>query len=555
MKVCVTLIAFIVSIGIFGCLTTDSEAGCGGPRTTAACRCSDTTPFGDPKEPVSLEHPQSGGTLRIRISKEPNSLLSLLDPDPVVSAIVDHDLLEALVRIAPDGKAIEPELAVLWEKDTQNGQYTFHLDKRAKWHDGEPVTARDVEFTFQKLMDPDSQVSLHDEFVDLSKVVMVDDYTIILKMDKLRPDFLFLVSRVAILPAHVFGQTPIAMHKGARAPIGSGPFRFVLWVPGQRIELARSQKYRGTPPLVERIVYRIIEDNRVALDLFRRGDLDIVPDLPGSTMGQKEDARLVTYPLPRFKAWVYNTSRPIFARVAARRAVGMLIDRETIRCSVLRCRADLIDSPFDLSRVQRTGVKPLKTFHPERAMALLEADGWKDRNKDGILERGGVDFSFFLLLPDMGRDLERAATVVQGDLARAGIEMRISTVNPTTYLNQLKTRRFDASIIAVSSQTMFDPWPLFHSQSIDMGGNFGAFSNLEMDDLLFKLKAESEATVRAQIRDKIDAQLRSEHPVTFTFRPHAALLVRKNVRGITIRNGWFEERSCWFQPATKGGTP
>ncbi|MCP4600638.1 MAG: peptide ABC transporter substrate-binding protein [Proteobacteria bacterium] len=555
MKFGLTVIVFAWLISAASCLSTGESLGCGGPWSGSPCRCDDPPTHDSGDKLRSSEPATRGGSIRIRITKEPTSLLSMLDPDPVVRSVVDHDVLETLVRVSTDNAEIEPELAVSWNVDDDLKHYTFELNPKAQWHDGRPVTASDVQFTFSRLLDLVGQTEIQRELADVGEVIAESAHVVTLQLDRPRPDILFVLSALPILPAHIFGRSTLAKHPSARAPIGSGPFRFVRWVPGQLIELARNPNWRGSKPYLDRIEYRIVADNRVALDLFRRGDLDVVPGLPGNTKWAEKGSRLITYPLPKFEAWIYNTARPMFSRSATRSAVGMLIDRAAIRCSVLQCRADLLEGPWPPESFSSTDLVPPLPFDPTGAKELLEADGWVDRDGDGVRERGGIDFSFYLLLPDQSRELQRVAAVVQSDLAKAGIEMRIATVSLGTYLSRLKTRRFDASIIAVPTGIAFDPWSRFHSKAIDSAENFGAFSDSELDTMLDQLRAAESISARIEFMGKLNLKLRSAHPMTFTFRPHAVAVIKNHVQGVSVRRGWFEERLLRRTKRASGGKP
>jgi ABC-type transport system substrate-binding protein len=295
----------------------------------------------------------------------------------------------------------------------------------------------------------------------------------------------------------------------------------------------------------------LVIDNQIAINLFKKGELDIVLDLPRSTVANQPDGQLITYPLARFEAWITNTTRPVFSTPAARLAVGMLIDRATIRCSILRCRADLVEGPWYLENAANPGFPPPFPFDPARAVALLENNGWTDTNKDRIRDRDGVELSFELLLPDLGRDLKRVAAVIQNDLAKIGVEMRVTTVNLSTYFNRLRSRRFDASIITVANHKMFDPSPFFHSRSIPKGENFCGFSDPELDTLLDALRAEKEPEARRDLERQISFSLRSSGPAIFAFRPYGVALVKNHLRRLEFRDGKVNTRSLWIDKTQK----
>lgn len=451
------LLVSLFALAPAACFTT----GSGGPPTGGECRCPESLPEPAPENETS-QAPRDGGTIAIRIPSEPGTLLSMLTTDPVVAQIADHDVLEALVARDPDTGEPTPELAESWTEDEATGRYIFYLDREARWHDGARVTAADVEFTFDRLLDPAGGAVLRKSFLDVDTVTTLDDHTVQITLDRGRHDFVASLTALPILPAHSFGNDLIAGHPMARAPIGSGPFRFSVWRRGRTIELERNPDWRGDLPHAERLIYRVVPDQRVAVDLFRGGDLDIVPDSEQAGMSEVEGGRLITYPLPRFEAWVYNLRAPILSDPLVRRAIGHLIDRAAIRCSILDCLAQTIEHPFPEPTPVALSGEPLR-YDPAAARALLEQAGWHDSDGDGVRDRNGARMSFTLLLPDAGRALQRSATVVQHDMARSGVEMRVRSVSRSEYTGRLRDHRFEASVIAFPNSPPFDPRPIFHS--------------------------------------------------------------------------------------------
>ncbi len=532
---------YLVILGLFGLSTCTCVSE--GPRpaeTQPQCLCEDIQE--SPSPPAQTPRTK-GGSLRIRVSEDPPSLMPLIDPLPVVKAIVEHDVLETLVRVSMDGKQATPGLAVNWSIDENYTLYTFKLDPRAEWHDGEKLTAEDVETTMAKILDPDGEVSIKRKFSSIKEVTLIDEYTISIELDRPRPGFLRDIAAVTILPAHLIDHSSLARHSAIRKPIGSGPFKFVKWVPGEYIVLERNPAWRGTPPLLDRIEYWIIQDNRVALDLFRRGELDIVPELPGYTE-MEPGARRVVYDRGRVDAWVYNTERPMFSVPGTRRAIGALIDSDAIRCAIFKCRSDLIRDPW--------GILPVasRRFDPAAARKELSEVGWQDRDGDGVRERGGIDLAFHLTISDNDRDVGRVAAVIQDDLATSGVKMSLTTVDFSTYLGRLQSKNFDVAQVSVPVDANPDPWPLFHSEAVANGQNYGAFEDPGMDALIDGLNAEvSDETKEKIIRD-IATDLDLLSPMTFIQRRLSVALVAPYVQGFNIEGGSIDETALW-RSATK----
>ena len=543
------LIHKVAAVGVLlwttGCLYTSDNVDSSVLMDAPRCGC-DREPEQNLSDAGPRWEPIRGGTIHVRIHREPTGLLSLVDPDPLVVSLIDHSVLESLVRVSPEGEGIDPELATGYEWDEKTHTYTFHLDPKARWHDGEKLTSDDVSFVFGRLMDPDKVSIFSGELSNISQLTTPDKSTVVFRLDKPQPAFLYTLAAIPILPAHVYGRTPLTLHPASRAPVGSGPFRFFRWIPSKEIELARNQAWRGEAPFVDRIRYHIVKDDRVALDLFARGDLDIVTALDVHSRPRVEDGRWIDFIGPVYRAWLYNTKRSVFKQRQVRQAMGKLIDRGAIGCSILDCRAQLIDHPWSLDALKLgrfSSQEAARSFDPQGAERLLEEDGWRDKDGDGVRERRGIRLSFSLLLSAPDRDVRRTAVVVQEDLKRAGIEMQIITVNRSSYERKLKEGRFDAAVVSLEIKPKFSGWSLFHSDAIGGGENFGSFSDPGVDALIDELQLTQLEERRKELIKALTSKLRILQPMSYTFVPQRSYLVRDGIAGIRMRNGWFEQSS------------
>lgn len=525
------------------CYSTGQGADIGHLVATSPCNCDGKAPFaseGNPGPTPDFDIRALGGAVSVRIPREPSSLLSLVDSDPIIAAMMDGSVYETLLRVSEDD-SVEGALAERFDVDSLHNTYTFYLEEDATWHDGSSVTADDVVFVFSRLMDPYGALTERTSVTNIREVWAYDEGTVVFELDSEDPGFLQSLGDIPILPEHLFGRTPFALHSAARSPVGSGPFRFVRWVPSQLIELERNPHWRGRLPRLSRIVYRIVPDDRIALDMFRRGDLDIIPDLPASFIQFLPQGRLYRYRLPRVESWMYNVERTVLKDATIRRAVSMLIDREAIRCSILHCQADIVTNPW-IPVGLGNDHSPLSEYNPPAAGRLLTLWGWKDRDGDGVRERGGRSLSFSLLIPDEGRDLERVATVIQGDLAASGVEMRIARVSRGAFVERLKTGEFDAAAVSLGNRPVFDGWAVLHSRAIGVSDNFGRFSDPEVDTLLDRLRGEVDPENQARLADELYRKIEVLQPLTFLFVPHATALIRNDVHGFAMARGWFDSR-------------
>ncbi len=482
--------------------------------------------------------PQYGGHVSIRILREPASLLSLIDDDPIIKAIIDHSVLETLIRVSEDSTTFEPELAEKFELNLSKNQYIFHLNPEATWHDGPPVTATDVKFVFSKLIDPFSSLPLAKFFADVSDIDTPDQDTVIFTLSRQTPGFLNAVAQIPILPSHIFGRIPLSVHGALRAPIGSGPFRFVRWIPSQLIELERNPHWRGRAPYVDEIKYFIVPENRIALDLYQSGKIDIIIDDSFVFVPSKVNAQTVSFATPFMETWLFNSKTEIFRDERLRRAVAMLIDKATILTSALNCSGDLPDSDRISSRTDGFLFRTLP-FDPQSAGRLLDGIGWRGRDRNGIRVKNGERLAFSLMLSNIGRDSERAVNIIQEDLARAGIEMKIAVVSRGAFLARLETGNFDSAVIPVSINSTDSVALFFHSEQ-GQAKQLGGLGSEELDMLISKLHTEFSMERQNELRKEIATQINNMLPSFFLYRSHNYAIIRPDVFGIYTREGFFD---------------
>jgi peptide/nickel transport system substrate-binding protein len=543
-----TLAAATCALGASAFAAACFTTGGGGAAKPEGAAC-DCPPLEVPGECRPGEGtPTPGGTLTVAIASEPGALLSMYSTDATVRQIADHEVLEALTVLDPASGEPLPELAARWESVPGTGVTTFHLVRDAEWHDGAPFSSADVVFTFDQLLDPAGGAALRNDFLDVREVVAADAATVTVRLDRDRPDLAAALSRVPILPAHVFGNETVATHPAARAPIGTGPFRFAAWKRGVQIELARNPGFRGEAPHLDRIVYRLAAERRVALDLYRAGEIDVVPRVGSARLGAEilAGGRTVAYPLESFVGIVYNAAGTLFADAATRRAIGLLLDREAIRCSVLRCLAEPALDPWPRAASARRRAEAARSFDPPAARRLLDAAGWRDEDGDGVRERRGERLAFRLLVPDTDRDARRWVTLFEEDLEAAGVSTQVAAVGWGVYTDRLHAHRFDAAVVTTSNARPFDPGALFRSGAEAAGRNFGAFGDPRIDAALDELAAATSSAARAAIEERLAALLAETQPMTFAFRPGEVMLVRDAVRGVRIRDEGLDERAAWL---------
>ena len=539
-------IFFLFGLFFFGGCFSSGKGAASRQRARTECQCAETAHTAWQRRDEGIR-PRRGGEVSFRLDSEPGLLLSMYSAHPAIVQIVDHDVLEALVNLNPHTGELTSELASYWEIDRKRTSIIFHLEEAARWHDGQPFTSDDVVYTFKQLLDPAGGALNRVRFEDVANVEALTGHSVLFELDRPRPGFLADISRVMILPEHLLKNTTVASNAFARAPVGTGPYMMSHWDTGQQITIVQNPDWRGEKPFLEKVSYRMVPEKRVALELFTSGTLDILPDV---NEPPPENAVVVDYPQRQLNAWVFNVNTPYFSDATTRRAVSRLIDRKAISCSIMNCLADPVYSPWPETNTDTT---PL-LFSPGAARKLLASAGWRDTNRDGVLDRDGVPFEFSLLLPDSDMTGNRAVAVITHDLRKAGIKANTTVVSWAVYTDRLRRHQFDASILSVSIDRPFDAAELFHSDGARSGRNFGGFTDRQIDRLFRRLAEEKSFQKRGALQERIDQRLVLLQPMAFTVYPYQRALVQSHIHGIEIGSAGIVERKLWLMPKS-GGAP
>lgn len=513
--------------------------------------------------PASITQGKSraGDEVVVHARSEPPSLNTTIDSDWQASVITGTRIYESLLKIDPhDAPRFRhlPALAERWELSEDKRVYTFHLRRGVTWHDGQPFSARDVVATFDKIQDPKTKaVHVRSYTQELEGYEAIDDHTV--RFTWKRPYFLTLdvMAGIPIQPAHLIEKLSGEQYNEAasnpinRAPLGTGPFRFETWESNQKIVLARNDAYWGEKPHVERLIFRIVKDPTVALQLAERGELDTVEQvLPNQWVEMKSEKLWQQYHRSKFYdasySWIgWNQERELFRDARVRRALTMLVDRPGVIAKIMydlprpttchfywaseECHPALVPLPFD----------------PTGAGKLLDEAGWRDSDGDGVRDREGKPFRFVFMLPAQSVNGERLATTMKDDLGRAGIDMAIQKVEWSAFTKRLRTHEFDACTLSWVGDARGDPTQIWHSSSIEGGSNYVGFRNAEADRIMEDARVLFDEKARNALYRRFGAILHSEQPYTFLWVPPRLSLVHRRLRGVRESLLYWQFEEWW----------
>ncbi len=323
---------------------------------------------------------------------------------------------------------IHPDLADSWDILADGARYVFHLNRAARWHDGKPVTAHDVAYTYGEVL----KNGYHglSWLQDIDTVEALDDHTVECRLKA--PNAAFLAQLGAfvfthILPKHLYEGTDWSTNPHNLDPVGSGPFRFEQWLPGERIELVANPDYFRDGPYLDRITYRIIPDTDDAFRLLEAGEVHfVVQDVPCQQVEEfraKPGVGVMFHPGNSIAFVAFNWQKPLFQDHRVREAIARAIDRGPIADGV--CPLATTPSHYYLERVDWAFNPDAEApaFDPAEAERLLDAAGYP-RGADGTRFRVGL--AYRSLYSHYGV----AAEIMAAQLARVGIAAEVESVDP-----------------------------------------------------------------------------------------------------------------------------
>ncbi len=411
-------------------------------------------------EPAVIEQ---GGTVVVGIAAEPASLL----PPFVVNtheAAISEVVYDRLADIGPTletaGDAdFAPRLASAWAWADDSMSIAFSLDERARWHDGTAVSSEDVRLSFQLYTHPDVVSKNAALLANIDSVSTPDANTATFWFKRRSPQqFYDAVHHLFVMPSHLLADvqpSQLATTSLARAPIGTGRFRFVQWVSGQRVEIvADTANYRGRPNL-DRVIYVPTADATAATVALLTGDIDFFSPLRAENMDQITSAPKVTvhmYPARTYQHIALNvrnptaltSPHPVLGDRAVRRALNLATNRERIVQTVFDSLARVAIGPA--VRLAMPGFEQLQPleYNVNAARALLDSAGWTLNAGDSVRTKNGQPLRIEILVPAGSASREQIATLLQDQLRVIGVAMTVQRLEVNSLIERIESGNFDA---------------------------------------------------------------------------------------------------------------
>jgi peptide/nickel transport system substrate-binding protein len=508
------------------------------------------------------------GTLILGGAGEPDILLP-----PVTEQALARDIYDQVfLKLADIGMPLNtvgdsgfvPLLAERWEWDDPL-TLVFHLDPRARWHDGRPVTAADVAFTFDAYTDATVASPFAANLARIRAVTARDSLTAVFRFrDRYGEMFYDATYHMRILPAHLLhavSRSRWATAEFGRRPVGTGPYRFVEWRGGEGIELAADSTFFLGRPYIRRLIWQAAADIPAVVNRLLAGEADAVEVAfpPDNLQRIRSAPHLRTYPYAgsTYTALVFNlrangdTSRPhpIFADREVRRALFLATDRERLLRGTLGELAKVPPGPVpQMWWLWELDARPLP-YDSARAVRLLQQRGWRDTDGDGVREKNGQRLAFRISAPTTSAIRRRYAQLLQAQYRALGADVQIDELEGSVFDERGKAGRFDAALASwATDPTPSSTFPQTWTSAGIGGSNWGAYGTPQFDQLVERAVTATAVDGR-RLWQTVLRQLNEDAPGIWLYAIGNVGVVHQRVTDVRFRpDSWWALLRTWRIP-------
>lgn len=492
---------------------------------------------------------EEGGTLIEGSFADARALNSIQTSDTTSSRIVgflSNGLLQTKRDLTP-----ECDLCESFTVAPDNLKVTFKLRKGVKFHDGKELTAKDVKFTYESILDPDKasvrRGDLKDFFTSPDSIKIVDDYTVEFIFAKVKADVLVSNFSYGILPLHILGEAKgkaFTDHEfNTKKPVYTGPFMFKEWVKDDHITLVANPNYFKGKPKLGTYILKIVPDSTALFAQLKTGEVDWgTVDAAQATEAKKlANINVLPYDTFGFTYYAYQldpAKTELFQDKRVRQALLLAIDRKAIVDSQLfgyGAVANTVMPP--ISWAYNKDNKPTYGYDPKQANELLEAAGWK-KGADGIRAKDGKRMSFTLWTNAGNKIREASIVAMQQFWKEVGVEAKTATEEWNAFLKRIGatpdgTRDFEIFLVGFSWGVDPNQKTMWHSESITGGFNMNKVKIAEVDKLLDDALNTLDQAKRKELYFKVQAIIAEEVPSAILFFSQTIMGYSKKLNGYT----------------------
>lgn len=589
-------VGFMTACLALSLVVTGCSKGSGGESKT------DPPATANPTDNNTAGTPVKGGTFTYATTSDVSMMIPTLSQD-TGSNFVQRLIFDSLLRLNDKFEWtpwVAKELPTV-EKDGK--RWIFKLRTDVKFHDGQPLTSKDVRFTFEQVQHPTypgvrasnfarlkGVAELRKQYAALGKDVedkkltadeadkqklalwekwkaeggaleTPDPYTFIINLDSVFAPLFSNVAGVGIMPEHLLKDQVGAKLKEsefARKPVGSGRYQFVDWKTQDKVVLKANENWWGGRPNIDNFIYKIYPDSNTAMAALEKGEIDFttleVESLPHFSNDVK-NVKVLEYPSTSYQQITYDLNNELFKDVNVRHALAHAIDKETMVKQLLQGHGAPAWSHATPTRWDYTDKVFKPAYDVKKAEQLLADAGWK-KGADGVLAKNGKRFSFDFYVDTSDKTRMESAQVVQSFWKAIGVEANIKTVDFSTLLDLSDASNPDRKqppVYVLGWDLGSDP-DSYSIWACDGSFNDIGYCNKRVDELMNKGRDVVDQAQRTVIYQEIQQILAQEQPYTWLYFPNNTEGIATKVKGPVTPNPsdtFFNFQQWWIDPNVK----
>lgn len=488
-------------------LVSVALCACGGDKKTETSSTANTSSEGTPT---------SGGSVVFGMTQD----LVSLDPHQITDAgtrSVVFNIYEGLVKPTSTGD-LEPAIASSYTISDDAKSYTFTLREGITFHDGNAVTAEDVKYSIERYAEIQGESSAFSSLLD--KVVIDDEKTVTVSLKEGYSEFLADLT-LAIIPA--------ANSDPEGNPIGTGPFKFVSYTPGQELVLAKSESYSVSGmPYLDKVTFKIIADTDTAFTQLQAGTIDILNYLTTAQVQTLEQMTgdqfdIVQGNMNLVHAMFLNNDYEPLSNVQVRQALCYAINRDEINQFLFNGKSHLIGSHMipALETWYEPSTENMYPYNVDKAKELLAAAGYAD------------GFDLEISVPSSYSQHVDTAQIIVDQLSKVGIRATIKKVEWSMWLEDVYTNRnYEATVIGFDGTLAPSDW--LKKYKTGAGNNIANYSNEDYDKTLEQALAAVDAQEKAQLYKDLQVNLAENAASVYIEDPADFVAVNAKFGGYTF---------------------
>lgn len=436
--------------------------------------------------------------------------LDSFDPQYSWNMFCTRQVYDTLLSLDENGE-LAPNIAKSWDVSDDGRVYTFNLRDDVKFTNGEAVTAETCVFTFERAMASSYVDSLFTP-ASIASVEAVDTYTFQVTLHNPNPAFLGALTNVssaapygALVCPSVVEAAGDQFGLNAESVIGCGPYKLTEWVADEYCIFEANEEYFGGAPDIKKVKFVLMSESSTAVIALETGDMDIYfSDIATSaipTVEANDSLGLYVGAAPRYYYFVLNTAEGPCADVRVRQAIQLAVDREKQSLLVTDGYGELIDQLGGWNFTANPGNKVWPERDVEKAKALIE--------------EAGMVGATVTLKASNSTAYSDMMTALQQDLEEIGLVCDVQMQERATWVEDVCTNgAFDISVVQFASNPDMDcMYTNLHSSCFHASGNYGCYSNPEVDALLDEARLSSDPAARAEVYAKVIDLTTADVPV------------------------------------------